>query len=273
MCCCALLPLALGACHSFHTQYQDLVRQAAAAEAPQVGRPITERDLAPLPAPVQRYLRYCGAVGKPHSLRARLRFDAEMIRKRGDSAMPAQAEQADFFGASPQRYFFMRARMAGLPVRVLHVYGNGQASMQVRLLGLFPVVHIQSAELFQAETVTLLNDMCLLAPGSLLDPRLRWRGLDADHAEVSLQLGAKPVKAKLSFNAEGALLNFESEDRYALGDDGVLRRLPFSTPVRDYKDYGGWRLASYGEAIYQYPEGPFTYGRFWLKEAVFNEAP
>jgi hypothetical protein len=267
-----LLPFALGACRSYHGQYLDLERKAAAALPSSAPILITEADLLPLPPPVQRYLRYSGALGKPRTQEARLRFDAEMIRKPGDPPMPATAEQHDFFGPGLQRLFFMRARMAGLPVRVLHAYGNGDASMQVRVLGLFPVVSLHGVQLLQAETVTVLNDMCLLAPGSLLDPRLHWRALDARHAEVTLQNGALHVEARLSFDADGALVNFESDDRYALGDDGILQRRPFSTPVKDYKDYGGWRLASYGEAIYQYPDGPFIYGRFWLKEAVFGPA-
>ena len=40
--------------------------------------------------------------------------------------------------------------------------------------------------------------------------------------------------------------------------------------MRDYKDINGYRLASYAEAIYTYPEGDFTYATFTLKDIGYN---
>src|SRR6185312_851759 len=44
----------------------------------------------------------------------------------------------------------------------------------------------------------------------------------------------------------------------------------FSTPVRDYRDFGPVRLMSFGEARWLLPEGEFTYGEFNLVEITYN---
>ena len=45
---------------------------------------------------------------------------------------------------------------------------------------------------------------------------------------------------------------------------------PWSTPVREYKDFGGRRLPSYGEAVWHTPEGEFRYGQFTTVEIAYN---
>ena len=68
----------------------------------------------------------------------------------------------------------------------------------------------------------------------------------------------------------GELINFVSDDRSALQDDGTLRKARWSTPVRDYRDFDGRKIPTYGEAIWNYPEGDFTYGIFNLKGVSYN---
>jgi hypothetical protein len=40
--------------------------------------------------------------------------------------------------------------------------------------------------------------------------------------------------------------------------------------MRAYRDFGGRRVATQGEAIWHYPEGDFVYGRFTLKTINFD---
>ena len=53
-------------------------------------------------------------------------------------------------------------------------------------------------------------------------------------------------------------------------DGKAFTRLPFSTPVRDYRRFGAVLLPSFGEARWTLPSGPFTYGEFELCEAAYN---
>jgi len=247
-----------------------LRRTAALAAAPaQPPLLLTESHLAALPAPVQRYLRLTGSIGKPRVQSLHVAYDAEMFSKPGQPGMPGPAEQFNRFD-TPRRLFFMRTRMFGLPVAVLHDYEGARASMTVRVASLFNVVDVRGDALARTETVTLLNDLCFFAPSWLTDPRLAWQPIDDRHAGVSFTQGPHRVSATLEFNDAGELVNFISDDRGALQKDGSLRLLRWSTPMREYREFEARRVATRGEAVFHYPEGDFAYGRFVLKQIRFD---
>jgi hypothetical protein len=227
--------------------------------------PLTEADIAHLPPPVRRYIALTGSIGRPVVTEITLRFDATMYDAPGASGMAGPVAQFERFDL-PRRLFLMTARMKGLPVAVLHDFHSDQASMRVRLAGLVNVVDISGPELTRTETVTILNDLCFFAPSRLADPRLTWTPIDDTRAKVSFALGPNTVSAELVFNAAGELVDFVSDDRGMLEKDGSLRILRWTTPMSTYRDFGGWRLASEGDAIWYLPEGPFTYGRMRLIE-------
>lgn len=137
--------------------------------------------------------------------------------------------------------------------------------MVVRIASLFNVVDIHSDELARTETVTLLDDLAFFAPARLADPRLEWRSVDNRRADVTFTNGPHKVTASLWFNDAGDLVNFTSEDRGALQDDGSLKYTRWSTPMGAYREFDGQRVATEGEAIWHYPEGEFIYGRMTLK--------
>jgi hypothetical protein len=41
-------------------------------------------------------------------------------------------------------------------------------------------------------------------------------------------------------------------------------------PVHSYKNFNGFSLPYEGDAIWNYPEGKFIYGRFKLKDVQYN---
>jgi len=231
---------------------------------------LTDADLAPLPEPVRRYLQLTGSVGQPRVQHYQLRFRGR-IRSAPDSAwMPFDAEQQSFVGR-PTRLFHMRARMYGAPVDVFHRLIDGHATMQVKILGVIPMVDARGDEMDRGESVTLFNDMCLLAPGTLIDPAIEWQPVDAHSARARFTHGSHTIAATLFFGDDGLLSNFESDDRSRSSADGkTFTPLRFSTPVRDYRAFGPLSLASYGEARWRLPEGEFVYGEFHLQDAMMN---
>jgi len=164
----------------------------------------------------------------------------------------------------------MKSSMFLIPFRIFHSYTDEKATFVVRIASLFNAVDLAGKDLTTAETVTLLNDMCIFAPGTLADKRLSWKEINPVSSRVTIETGPYRVSAVLYFNEKGELINFISEDRYALQDDGSLKKFKWSTPVRDYKEINGRKIPTYGETIWHYPEGDFIYGRFSLKDIKYN---
>jgi hypothetical protein len=256
----ALLDLRNG---SLRSEYRREVERGLARSS--VATMVTEGDLATLPSPLQTYLRRTGAVGRPrvHDLRAR--WHGQMRNGKDAPWMDVRAEQYEFFD-EPTRLFTMHASRHGVGFQALHVYERGVATMQVRVASVFTVVDGRGPEMNRSETVTLFNDMCLLAPGSLIGAPVAWRTVDDQRIAGTFTNAGNTVSAELRFDADGDLVDFLSHDRDQSADGVTFRNLPWSTPVRDYRDFGGVRVASHGEAVWHEPEGDFAYARFDLDD-------
>ena len=191
---------------------------------------VTETDLATLPPPIRRYLRAAGVVGQPRVATFRVRLHGR-IRSGADSRwMPLRAEQYTVV-ESRKRFFYLTSSMFGVPVQGYHRYADRQASMLIEAACVVPVARMTGDEMLQSETVTFLNDMCLFAPATLLDPALVWEEADAHTARVSFTANGRTVRAELTFNAAGELIDFVSDDRYQSSPDGKdAMRCRWSTP-------------------------------------------
>ncbi len=230
---------------------------------------LTKAEIAQLPACVQKYLEYTNAIGKSKPQNMYLEFEADMYRKPGDKPMKSHSVQYNFFN-NYSRLFLMKASKMGIVFKALHIYKNEQAIFQVKLAELLKVVDIKGEELTTAETVTLLNDICIFAPACLADKRFAWSESDSLSAKVNFSNGKYKVSAVLFFNQSGELINFISDDRSALQNDGSMKKVRWSTPVSDYILIDGRKIATYGKTIWHYPEGDFTYGVFKLKNIKYN---
>lgn len=226
---------------------------------------LTESDVRHLPAPVKNYLRYVDVLNKPHVKNVRIMFDGSM-RGKNKEWFDFYSIQYNFFD-HPARFFFMKANIWGITIQGYHKYLDGNATMDIRLFGLFPLFSVQGSEMNVAETVTFFNDMCLFAPASLIDKHIEWNEVDEWSASATFSNGPHQITATLYFDESGQLVNFISDDRYDINEKKQYR---FSTPVKDYQLFAGIRAPSYGEAIWHYPEGEFIYGKFILKTIDFN---
>jgi hypothetical protein len=226
---------------------------------------VTEADIQSLPQPIQKYLRYVGVLNKPKVKNVRIVFNGEM-RDKGKDWFRFRSVQYNFFD-DPARLFFMRAKMFGVTVPGYHNYHAATASMDIRLFGLLPIAQVKGSEMNRTETVTVFNDMCIMAPATLIDEHIEWETIDEKSAKAKFTNGAIKISAILYFNELGQLINFISDDRYAVSDMNQYR---FSTPMKDYKLLNGIHVPSYGEAVWHYPEGEFVYGKFHLESIQYN---
>jgi len=237
-------------------------RPPAPAAAP--GDVVTEADLASLPPPVRQYLRRAGVVGRPHVRGFEARFHGRIRNGLNAPWMDFVAEQRTVI-APPARLFLINASRAGIPFQAFHAFVGPNATMRVRAAELVDVVNARGPEMNRSETVTFLNDLCALAPGALVDVPVRWEQLDARSVRATYTHGSETISAVLSFDAQGDLAGFVSDDRYMSSDGRTHVKRPWSTPLGNFRDYAGGRLAEHGEAVWRLPEGDFTYGEFVLE--------
>ena len=257
---------------SFHAQYRE--RATFALADVDLSPPnLSAADLVDLPAPLAAYVRRSGAVGRPRVVSFRADFHGR-IRSGPDAAwMPFTGQQVNTYGPRPQRIFLMDATKSGLPVTVLHVFADTTATMRVRLLSLFTVVDASGPEMDRGETVTVFNDLVVLAPGAIVDAPATWEAIDALHVRGTFTDGGITVSATLTFNAEHDLVDFVSDDRTRASADGkTFTPRRWSTPLSGHRDIDGHRVLTVGEGVWhaRQPQGSFTYLEFHLDAISYN---
>lgn len=246
----------------YRRRVSDSVAEVAGAEQ---DRLLTESDLVGIPSPVAAYVRLSGAVGRPRVTGFHAVMHGRIRSGRDAPWMPFVAEQVNTYTGSWRRLFSMDATMRGLPVDVLHVYDAGRATMRAKVCSMVNVLDASGPEMDRAESVTLVNDVCVLAPGVLPFAGADWEELDASRARATFHVAGHDVRVELVFGEDGTLVDFVSDDRLRADARGVaFTPQRWSTPVTSEGAFDGHRLARTGEARWHAPdpEGEFAYLEF-----------
>lgn len=229
---------------------------------------LTEKDIVDLPIPVQNYLHYTKSVGQEKIKNFKAEFEGVLRTSPDDKGMSVHSVQYNFY-KNPSRYFYVSATKMGMPAVGLHIYRNESATFQVKLLNWINMVDAKGDKMTKGETVTLLNDMCLIAPATLIDDRIEWETVNDTLVKARFTNGHVKIRAELYFNKKHELVNFISYDRYEINGKNY-NNYPWSTPLGNYKMINGYLLPSRGKLIYKRPEGDFTYGELVYKNVEYN---
>ncbi len=258
--------------NSFHAQWRDQSARALAATDPAPAI-VTDADLFALPGPVAAYVRHSGAVGQPRVTSLEATFHGRIRSGRTQAWMPFTGRQVNTYGPRPQRLFVMDATRFGLPVTVLHQFADATATMRAKILSLVPVVDAAGPEMNRGETVTVFNDLVVLAPGAIPDAPIEWAAIDATHVRGVYTDADESVSAVLTFDADHDLVDFVSTDRSRASSDGrSFTAQRWSTPLSAHQDRGGRRVLAVGEGRWAapQPEGSFAYIEFHLDDIAYN---
>jgi hypothetical protein len=243
---------------SFKSTFEKMKQTYTDDSVPDVVR---ESDLEHLPLTIQRYVRRSGAVGRQRTNTFDVTFTGEMKVRADGPWIPIKAWQFTNI-AQRVRLFYIESSMFGIPLRGLHVYISGNATMKIKLGGLITVANASGPIMDRSETVTYFNDMCLIAPETLIDPMIRWHENSEGTVDATMTVNGITIQARLYVDSEGDLVNFTSNDRSMSSDGKNHVKARWSTPCSRYTDHNGRRLISYGEASWDLPSGSMSYARF-----------
>ena len=218
-------------------------------------------------------MRRSGAVGLPRVTDFRARIHGRIRAGADRRGCPSPVEQVNTYGPWPNRLFFIDARMFGLPVDVFHHFVGPSATMEVKVCSLVPMADAHGPEMDRSETVTIFNDMCVLAPAALVGAAITWREIDGRTVEGTFTRGEQTCRPGLVFDDDDQLVDFVSDDRSRSSSDGTtFTSQRWSTPLRGYRHFGARRIAGIGEARWHAPdpEGEFAYLEFVTDDIAYD---
>lgn len=266
-----IVPIIIAFAGNLSTSYKNLFRAEAEKGLMRYSKQeiLAEEDIKHLPLPIQKYIIYSGAIGKDKVQNFRAVFRGQIKPKPSANFLDFRSVQYNFFD-EPTRVFYIESKLFGIPFDGLHLYAGSTATMQIKLGSLFQVVDAQGHEMNKSETVTMFNDMCVLAPATLIDKNIEWKTVNSLTVKARFINKGITITATLFFNEKGELINFSSNDRYESADGKVYKNYKWTTPINKYRDFNERKLASFGELIWHKPEGEFCYGKFNLFAIEYN---
>lgn len=245
-------------------EVSDLFEQAAAAE-PSV---LTEADIAHLPEPVQRWIRYSGAIDKPRPLSVRLKQEGEIRLKPDAEYMPFTATQ--YYTTDPPA-FIWKADVQMMPLISFSgrdKYEGGHGNMEIRVMSLIPVVNATGPEMDQGTLLRYLNET-MWFPAGAVSPYITWESVDDNSARATMSYEGVEASATFFFDTEGRVTTMVA-NRYQDAGGGEFKYLPWKTPVSDYGEFAGLRIPVAGAGVWEEEWGDFTYVRLRIVDLEYN---
>lgn len=228
---------------------------------------IEEKDLAGLPAPVQRWLKLSGAVGKEKSNLVHVKQKIEMRLQEGKAWMPAEAEQY-FTVDKPGFVWKVKAKLAPLVnFTGRDMYYKGHGYMKIKVLSLFTVADGYGKEIDQSTMLRYLGE-CASFPTMALSPYIKWEAIDDNSARAVMSYEGITDSGVVTFDDQGNIVRYMAKRYRDVKGSNVLTE--FYANMKDHKEVKGIRIPTAWEAGWKLETGDFTWFKAELTEVEYN---
>lgn len=231
---------------------------------------VTREAIAPLPAPVRRWLEGSGIVGRRVPRTVRLRQRGLMRLSAEQAEIPATAEQY-FRVDEPEFIWRVRVRvMKFLPVAGRDSYVDGRGRMSIALASLIPVVEVADEKIDQGALLRFLGETVWF-PAAALSPYIHWEPLDERSARATMTHNGVSGAAVFSFDEHGRFIRLTADRYFGGGADAKLER--WEIEAQEWRTMAGCRQVPVrGEVRWKLAKGDFTFYRWELTELEYDLA-
>lgn len=233
-----------------------------AARSPIQPKTYDPRELAGLPAPVQRY--FCTVLKEGQSMVAAVRaahVGTFNMGETGEQWKPFKSTQRVI---TQRPGFVWDARIRVVPAVTVHVhdaYIAGEGILRAKLFGLWTVMEQPSIpELAHGELMRFFAEGAWYPTALLPSQGVVWEAINDTQASATLTDGTTTVKLVFQFDEQGLISSVRSEGRYR-EVDGELVATPWQGRFWDYQWREGMLIPFEGEVAWLLPEGPKPYWR------------
>ncbi len=235
------------------------------AGANPVEKTFRHSDLNRLPPPVQRYLRKSIKEGTPFVSRVHLKQSGQMrFNQRW-----IQIEADQYYSVTPPAFTWIaKMKLGPAWVAARDRYSNGKGNMIIKVLSSLPLFDVRGPEMDHASLLRFLSELPWL-PTAFLSENITWKEIDDRAAEATITDGGVAATGTFHFNGTDEITEFTSPGRFR-NETGKIE--PWSGTWSNYCEFGGFRIPTEGNAVWNAPEGDFEYVRLKVETAEFNQS-
>jgi len=218
----------------------------------------TEEDIAHLPFPVKKYFYYCGLIGAPKMQTMKAAYkDVKFKFGKGKPEVIIDYVQYNYI-EEPARIAYIDSSLYGIPFEGIDSYIDGNGTMKGVLAKLFTLFNQTGETMDEASLVTFLSE-CLIIPNAAIQRYITWEEIDALHAKAAISYYGRTASGIFTFNEEGELCSFTTNDRKATTTDGKSEDVKWSVVFSEYVETNGFQTPTEFQAIWHYDDGDFIY--------------
>lgn len=238
--------------------------QLASFQLPKIAQSVSiSEKFAQLPPVVQGWLIHSGAKEKPMIKTVHIKQSGVMRPSPQGKWMPFQAEQ---WFTTDKPGFLWRADVSAAPG--IHLYGldsyrDGKGYMLIKLLGLFPVVYAQGAEIDQGTLVRYLSEIVWF-PTAALGDYIQWEPVSSTSARATLNYSDVSVSAIFNFNPNGDVVSLLAPRYYSRKNGATLENWYIENLPDAYREFEGIRIPVSSTVTWKLKECDYT----WLKLSI-----
>jgi len=238
------------------TEFNEMAKTLS-AKAYNVEGIFSEEDIAGLPAPVQKYYRYCGYIGTAKMPYITITYrDVDFIL---DKNKPLKIDYIQYnFAEEPNRIAYIDSSLYGIPFEGLDSYIDGAGSMKGVIAKIFTLFNQTGKAMDRSSLVTFLSES-LLIPSAALQNYIVWEAIDDSHAKATISYYGISATGVFTFNDQGEMLSFTTDDREAASTDGASEKVKWTVVCGDYKETNGVKKPTVFQAVWQYDDGDLVY--------------
>ncbi|MGL4696969.1 DUF6544 family protein [Enterococcus larvae] len=251
-------------------QYQEDIRVSFKAAGTQnQSETFTKDSIKELPALLQKHIENGGYLGQPQMRNMLIHFhDTEFRMAQGKDPMKIDFQQVNFV-SRPDRHAFLTGRMFGLPIQAKDSTIDGIGSMTGVLAKQIPLFRSTGAEMDQGQLITALADAVFM-PSLFLQEFVSWKVIDDRTVEGQISWKQVSAKGRFTFDEEGNVIRFDTEDRY-MDDNGKGSKLvPWFVTYEQYQQQDDFYQPGHVTVNWVTSEGAYTYFESDRIEVVYS---
>ncbi len=244
-------------CSKTKTEFEQITKNLIANTDHEEGV-FEEGDIAGLPVPVQNYFRYCGYIGTPKMSYATVVYkDVDFSFGRNKPMTKIDYTQYNFVN-KPNRIAYIDSSMYSIPFEGLDSYIDGAGSMKGLIAKLFTLFYETGEVMDKSSLVTFLSES-LIIPNAALQDYIVWEAMDDLHARANITCYGISASGIFTFNKNGEMLSFTTDDREVVSTDGTSEKVRWSILCNEYKEMNGIKKPTVFQAIWNYNDGDLVY--------------
>lgn len=214
-------------------------------------------EIEKLPKPLQKHCEYIGLENTPKYKVANAVFqDTDFIFDTKSEKIMKMDYDLWLFEGKIFRSAFCSASMYGIPFEGEdYMTEENQGGMRGLLAKSIQIFDVRDEQGYKAGLISWLVESAVINPSALLSPAITYKELDDTHVEATISANGVTGSGIFTFNEEGAITEFYSDERQVEEIDGEKIEMGWRCICDNYEMQNGIKIPTKIKSIKIFPDG------------------